>query len=786
MSTITEKEHIDCAHSIKRMESYTMQNKLPHPYFLKSRKKSGLPSMFVYIDAISEERALRDLMNLLEDNGYDYKKDFFTAIHTNFPVVDDLPEESTFDTTWCDRYQLDDNNNWQVIAGATKTVSAENTSTTTFPPTDEITTHFATELSQGQKIIGAHLYDYDSLQISDDQLTAINAAIADKQNVYAGNLLTGLSDIPNLQKCFPELIITVVGAVKSVWPPLKDAPTITQINNFAQEFLATKHDDREKTVNAWKRKSVVKLVPADPAPVVQTEPRTQAELEMETALHVMGINPDNAKGADIQNAKTLIKNRDAAWRNWNTEYRCVTGIGFIPRGELWELMADGHKDLKLIEDAEARQKYVAGKLFGHPLLPDYQPAKSVSEIGEKEEVVDTGTDEVQSLGKGQFTVAKLFENSPLSDLKTTQETTAPVTETAEMETTTAELETNTPILSAESTEMVNAGTEITETVTSEEENTATSGAEVVNTPAIFEPGRYHNIPNDVYHAANGISSTQVKDARISPMYFNARHVAKTIERERSEALTFGSLVHTLALEPDQLDADFNIEPIIPEGAFTNTASMRAFIEAYNASLPPLKTADELKEALEAYNVSLPPQRSTDGNVEDVGFSYQCLPPEFQRIEADVKPTATAMKACIKEFNATLEKPVKTTGSYATLLDTYETIYPNVAALERAKPQPLNVTGKKEDLQAAVRSIRPDAVFADELLEQWQNGNDKRTPVSQRQMLHGKAIQQALFTHPSAGPLLAHPNRSVEVSYFGFDEDTGLEIRVRPDLEIDMD
>lgn len=777
MSTITEKEHIDCAHSIKRMESYTMQN--VYAFYLKAKQKTGLPSQFIYFSAKNDARAIRDLENFIEDADLD-PKGYFKAVRTNFPVYDDLPEEGVFDPTWCARYQVDDNNDWQVIARAAKPLSTENTSTSAFPPIDEITTHFATELSQGQKIIGAHLYGSASLQISAEQLTAIDAAIADKQNVYAGNLLTGLSDIPNLQKCFPELIITVVGAVKSVWPPLKDAPAISQIANFTQEFLAAKHEDREKAVNAWKRKSVVKLVPD-----VATEPRAQAELEMETALHVLGVNPDDAKGADIQKAKTLIKSRDPAWRNWNTEYRCVPGIGCIPRGELWELMADGHKDLKLIEDAEARQEYVAGKLFCHPLLPDYQPAKSASKSWEKEEVVDTGTGEVQSLGKGQFTVAKLFENSSLSKLETTQETTAPETGTAEMETTTAELDTNTAILSAERTEMESAGIEITETVTSEEENTATAEEETVNVPSYFEPGRYHNIPNDVYHAANGISSTQVKDARISPMYFNARHVAKTIERERSEALTFGSLVHTLALEPKQLGTDFNIEPIIPEGAFTNTASMRAFIEAYNASLPALMNADELKEALEAYNASLPPQRATDGNVEDVGISYQCLPPEFQRIEADVKPTAAAMKACIKEFNATLQKPVKTSGSYATLLDTYETIYPNVAAQERAKPQPLNVTGKKEDLQAAVRSIRPDAIFADELLERWQNGNDKRTPVSQRQMQHAKAIQQALFTHPSAGPLLAHPNRSVEVSYFGIDEDTGLEIRVRPDLEIDM-
>ncbi|MEQ5753782.1 hypothetical protein ABN363_01540 [Providencia rettgeri] len=43
-----------------------------------------------------------------------------------------------------------------------------------------------------------------------------------------------------------------------------------------------------------------------------------------------------------------------------------------------------------------------------------------------------------------------------------------------------------------------------------------------------------------------------------------------------------------------------------------------------------------------------------------------------------------------------------------------------------------------------------------------------------------------MTHPVAGQLVTHPNRAVEVSYYGIDDDTGLEVRVRPDLEIQYD
>ncbi|VXC76796.1 conserved hypothetical protein [Enterobacterales bacterium 8AC] len=310
--------------------------------------------------------------------------------------------------------------------------------------------------------------------------------------------------------------------------------------------------------------------------------------------------------------------------------------------------------------------------------------------------------------------------------------------------------------------------------------------EVTDEPPYFEPGRYTDIRNDVYHAANGISSTMLKDARVSLMYFNARHVAKTIKKERSKVLDLGNLVHTLALEPEKLEQEFSIEPIIPKGAFTTTASMREFIDKHNASLPKMTDSDTLRAVIEEHNATLPTPYALGGNADEIGQFYMLLPVEFQRIGEDQKPTATAMKACIKEYNATLPTPLKTSGSREALLDQLESIDPEFVKMERAIPSPLAVSGSKEDMAARIKTILPTAVFAEELIEQWRNTDDDRILVTQQQMQEAKAIQHALFNHPSAGPMLQHPQRTVEASYFGYDEDTGLETRARPDLEIDLD
>ncbi|WP_374746311.1 RecE family exodeoxyribonuclease [Klebsiella variicola subsp. variicola] len=326
--------------------------------------------------------------------------------------------------------------------------------------------------------------------------------------------------------------------------------------------------------------------------------------------------------------------------------------------------------------------------------------------------------------------------------------------------------------------------QVSESAHSDEEEVAEQAAPAW--PEYFEPGRYEGVPNEIYHAANGISSTMVKDARVSLMYFEARHVSKTIQKVRSPVLDMGNLVHALALQPEQLEKEFSIEPEIPEGAFTTTATIRAFIDEYNAGLPPLLSADDIKTQLEAHNATLPAPVPLGGDKDAIGIAYLELPDEFKRIVGDDKNfTASAMKACIKEYNATLPAPVKTSGSRDAMLEQLAIINPDIVAQEAQKPQPLKVSGTKADLIQAVKSVKPVAVFADELLDAWRENPEGKVLVTRQQLATALAIQKALLNHPTAGKLLTHPSRAVEVSYFGIDEETGLEVRVRPDLEIDM-
>ncbi|MEW1914953.1 hypothetical protein AB0442_42515, partial [Kitasatospora sp. NPDC085895] len=193
-----------------------------------------------------------------------------------------------------------------------------------------------------------------------------------------------------------------------------------------------------------------------------------------------------------------------------------------------------------------------------------EPAQvDASNEGVKTEVAQQQPGELRSMGGGFFDVSTLFNESPLAKVDAAGATTGDdVREFLDSSTEMAGVSGETAELSGE-----NADTAAPVEVQNE------AAAAIVDAPrreepaapAYFEPGRYLDIPNEVYHSANGISSTMAKDARISLMYYHGRHVIKTIQRERTDPMTFGSLVHALALEPEKLDEEFSVEPVIPEG-----------------------------------------------------------------------------------------------------------------------------------------------------------------------------------------------------------------------------
>ncbi|HDC4487329.1 TPA: PD-(D/E)XK nuclease-like domain-containing protein [Enterobacter kobei] len=637
-----------------------------------------------------------------------------------------------------------------------------------------------------------------------EEYEAISALEMDTDNSYVQNLLLAAENCEEVKGYDTKDLWRYTDAIRKVFSQEK-RHELALVLRFTRIWAATDYIDRGTLVREWTDGNRISEV-GSPAPLKPAKPETtesykravaqnMANLSIEIAIAL--LYPDAVPGqinrTQLLAAKELADKKDES----HTKALKVLGkttdildydansIFGVTRAVSWS----GEESTTELR-SQVREWFTANGIYengerskGYPEWSEDSRAVRHSTV---EEPSTPSQPKVASLGSGVFSIDGLMlgNTAPVIDIPSNEvektENTAETTSDVQMETTQPEKVENTdPVQPGEGADAANTQAV---TVAPEEQQSEP----VIEYPAYFEPGRYEGLPNEVYHAANGISSTQVKDARVSLMYFNARHVAKTIPRTASKVLDMGNLVHALALQPENLEAEFSVEPEIPEDAFTTTATLREFIDGYNASLPALLSADEIKALLEQHNASLPAPVPLGASLEETAQSYMALPAEYQRIEESQKQTATAMKACIKEYNVTLPVPVKTNGSRDALLEQLAIINPDLVAQEAQKPTPLKVSGTKADMIQAVKSVKPDAVFADELLDAWRDNPGEKILVTRQQLATARAIQSALLAHPTAGMLLTHPSRAVEVSYFGFDDETGLEVRVRPDLEIELD
>lgn len=706
-------------------------------------------------------------------------KDYFKAVATNFPVVNELPPEGELSLTFCDFYRLrDDNMTWEQIPGitlpssdaaaearqhivngvdtntgeileeSTGAVDSKSTGNTSTPALTVIATMPFRHRVLAQFIgDGKYLYHVDAAQ----KIEIVGLEM-DTDESYIQNLLLAAENVEPFKKAQEIDIHRVVNAVKKAFPVDGKIPELATLIQFLKLWFATDHIDRGILVREWAAGNRI-------SSVQRTDSGTNADggyvtdrgedahhtldtldLEIACALLPMDFNHFEIPGSILRRAKEIVTKKEEPWKSWSSILRNQPGVLGVNRTAIFNLVRIAPENIHLTPVAHlefVNQTMTAAFNSAIELLPLHEaepatqgipqpeskepPRKSfcthednlqrVREEGARHRAEEATAQPqkveqelVKNVGNGIFDVTALLQNSATHGTKKATETTSNVQvqetvsdekqagdalhtgksslETGEESDTgqQADVNQNTDSVSQNS-DSVNQ----TEPVSAQTEPEAQSDEPAVVYPAFFEPGRYEGLPNEVYHAANGISSTQVKDARVSLMYYHARHVIKTIRRDSSDALTFGSLVHTISLEPEKLHEEFAVFPGVPAEAFTNTDSLKAFIREYNSDKP--------------------------------------------------------------------------------------------------KAEQLKLTGKKEELQEAIRAVKPDAVFADEFEQQWRDSVAGKTILSSEQLELATAIQQALFSNSDANSLLCNPERQSEVSYFGIDEETGLEIRVRPDIEL---
>lgn len=100
--------------------------------------------------------------------------------------------------------------------------------------------------------------------------------------------------------------------------------------------------------------------------------------------------------------------------------------------------------------------------------------------------------------------------------------------------------------------------------------------------------------NEEYHASPEFSSSQLKDMLRSAAHFYVNSISKEAKKEASSAMNFGTLVHTVFLEPEQFEHEFVIAPKFDKRTKAGKEEALAWEQANQGKM--LVNADDVENA----------------------------------------------------------------------------------------------------------------------------------------------------------------------------------------------
>jgi len=226
---------------------------------------------------------------------------------------------------------------------------------------------------------------YCNTEIDNHQLSMAADFINDEEtpdDTGMRDLITGLQSVKAVGAVSPEAILRLAQAVIQSFGD--DMPSHDDVVEFAQAWVDNPRD-REN------------LTPASTSTDNAGGAADYNTLSMHTALSIMGVNPAEAKAADVKNAKEIIANRDNAWRAWDKTLRVIVGILNVETDVRHSIISDGLKNLKLISDDAERLHFVKSCLAGHPACPELDSyGKNPPPLA------------VENLGGGRFSIEGLI------------------------------------------------------------------------------------------------------------------------------------------------------------------------------------------------------------------------------------------------------------------------------------------------------------------------------------------------------------------------------------------
>lgn len=608
---------------------------MQNDYFWFFRAKSGSEkkSFIIWKTAKNDKRASNFLEEFIEDNEIDTKNEYFKPRRTNFPVVNDLPDEGVIDEVWCTRYELaDDKLTWLQITGVNQQEAqpAVELSESDQPSHSQEPRAYFAKMSQDTRGVAVLMHGFDVIDtvLTKGQMREVITISLDKENHYYSTMLDALR-LPAVSIKGPEQFSAFVAGVGRRFEPGDKDVTLVNVRNYVEQLLA---GNEFTSTDALEPQEI-----------------SYETLSMHTMLSIMNVHPSEAKPSDVRNAKEMMEQRDPIWRGLDKTFRVIVGIRNVDVNTRHAIISEGLKNLKMLNDDSERLHFVKSYLAGHPACPelaDYgQDATEVDNeeneserlawicnitqkalLGETDVMSKSDIAELMvSVGEDlspkymsrflskEIDVCDPFKQLTEEDiphlicdvlenwcnekesriafinervefyLKDTRNAVSVLFENSKLAEVDGSVSTDLPNdadLSTEQavSEVVNPGTETATEVTTMDVATTAPTEPVVSIPEIIEPGIYYDISNSIYHAGPGVSKSQLDDIAISPAIYLWRSKAP-VDSEKLKALDMGTAVHCLFLESEEFSNRFIIAPEFNRRTNAGKEEEKEFLES---------------------------------------------------------------------------------------------------------------------------------------------------------------------------------------------------------------
>lgn len=251
-------------------------------HLIKATQKSGKPDAIFWQSQKTEARASLALDVALEDAEIETGRgrDYLKPVRTDFPVFNDLPEESTIDFEWCKRYELgEDNRTWYPIIKSEPEVENKQADNLPAGVSDSSTEKAAllrpvSRLRLSQRLIAHLINDTEVKEITEDQHIQIGEMESDDSDRYIQNLLLAIPNVPGIKALSAHVEWNLVSALKLVFDRDQEEHAVSSFGEFMNEWIENP-ESRTLTVHKWlydERPETVKneIEPSSGTPVLTT------------------------------------------------------------------------------------------------------------------------------------------------------------------------------------------------------------------------------------------------------------------------------------------------------------------------------------------------------------------------------------------------------------------------------------------------------------------------------------------------------------------------------------